>query len=667
MCSMAASTLLRCFRLSPIKALFFYRVLFHFSSISRPKPSWNSNQNLVVTHPILSCMECCDSMAELRQIQAQLTRTGLIIHRFPASRVLAFCALSDNGDMNHARLLFDRIPDPNTYIWNTMIRGYIRWGYPRVGLSFFCDMNAKKFNFDCRTFVFVLKACEYLSDFLLGQTIHGLAYKWGINFEMLVQNGLMHYYIKMGQLDSVRKVFDGMAERDVVSWTTIIDGYSENGHYTDALRTFQCMLTIGVQLNAVTMITMLSVCSQTGFLNLGRSFHGYVEKSFLGENLNLMNALVDMYGKCGCLDSARRIFDWLDIKDVFSWTSMMSGYAKCGDLEHARKLFDKMPEKNVVSWSSIIAGYAQANQSEEALNCFREMLLANVEPITATLVNVLSACGRCGYLDLGRWIYEHYIEKKGLKLSVNLSNAFIDMYAKCGAINLAAKMFHEMTERDIVSWNSIIMGYGFHGHGSKAVTLFEQLKREGVVPDDITFVGVLSACGHAGLVSEGRRYFFDMKAEFGIEPKPVHYACMVDLLGRVGLLDDAYELVRNMPIELDEAGWGALLNACKVHGNLKLGHYAGEKLLGVDPGDSGVYTLLSNMYATWNKWDEVKQLRVMMRDRKVKKVPGLSSIEIEGKSHGFFVADRSHVCSERIYAILNMIYMHSSEKGTNCF
>ncbi|XP_020584711.1 pentatricopeptide repeat-containing protein At2g22410, mitochondrial-like [Phalaenopsis equestris] len=658
---MVASAL-HCFQLSPIKALFFYRVLFHFSSIFRPKPSWNSNQNLVVTHPILSRMECCDSMAELLQIQAQLTRTGLITQRFPASRVLAFCALSDNGNMNHARILFDQIPDRNTYIWNTMIRGFIRCGSPLLGISFFRDMTAKKMNFDCRTIVFVLKGCEYSSDFLLGQAIHALAFKWGIGFEILVQNALIHYYIQLEQLDCSRKLFDGMVDRDVVSWTTMIDGYSEKGHYTDALRMFQCMLTMGVQVNAVTLITVLSACSHTGSLNLGRSFHGYAEKICLAESLNLMNALVGMYGKCGCLESARRVFDCLDTRDVFSWTSMMSGYAKNGDLEYARKLFDNMPEKNVVSWSSMIAGYAQANQSEEAISFFREMLVDNVEPIAATLVSVLSACGRCGRLDLGRWIYEHYIEKKVLKLSLNLSNAFIDMYAKCGAINVAAKIFDEMTERDIVSWNSIIMGYAFHGNGSKAVKLFERLKRETLVPDDITFVGVLTACSHVGLVSEGRRYFLGMKAEFGIEPKPAHYACMVDLLGRVGLLEDAFELVRNMPMEPDEAGWGALLNACRVHGDLKIGHFVGEKLLGMEPGDSGVYSLLSNIYATWNRWDEVKKLRAMMRDRRVKKVPGCSSIEIEGKSHEFFVADRSHISSESIYEILDVIYMHSSEK-----
>ncbi|KAK8921815.1 Pentatricopeptide repeat-containing protein [Platanthera zijinensis] len=666
MCSVAHSTsLLYGHQLSPVRTLFLYRTLFQLSSTSRPKPSWNSNENLLVTHPLLSRMEFCESMAELRQIQAQFTRTGLITQRFPASRALAFCALSDNGDMNHARLLFDQIPDPNTYIWNTMIRGYIRCGSPLLGLSFFRDMNSNKANFDCRTIVFALKACECLSRILLGLEIHGLAYKWGFDLKILVQNSLMHFYVRMGHFDSTIKVFDEMAERDVVSWTTIIDGYSEKGHHTDALKAFRSMLAVGVQLNAVTMLTVLSVCSQIGSLNLGRSFHGYAEKSKFCDYSSLMNALMDMYVKCGCLNSAQRVFDSLDTKDVFSWTSMMNGYAKNGDLDLARKFFNEMPDKNSVSWSSMIAGYAQANRPEEALNIFRDMISANVEPITATLVSALSACGQRGCLDLGRWIYDCYIYKSGLKLTVNLSNAFIDMYAKCGAIDQAAKLFHEMKEKDIVSWNSMIMGYGYHGHGREAVALFERLKGEGVLPDDITFIGVLSSCCHGGLVSEGRRYFVDMKAEFGIEPKPAHYACLVDLLGRVGLLEEASELVKNMPVEGNEASWGALLNACRVHRNLKLGRCAGERLLGGDSVDSGVYSLLSNIYAIWNKWEEVKQVRIVMRNRKVKKVPGCSSIEIEGNSYEFFAADRSQSFSERIYAVLNLIYLQSSENDTS--
>nr|XP_029118441.1 pentatricopeptide repeat-containing protein At2g22410, mitochondrial-like [Elaeis guineensis] len=647
---------------SPLKAHFLHRILLQFFSYSA-KPKWNSNHNLIITHPVLSIMESCNSMAELKQIQAHMTRTGLIAHRFPASRVLAFCALSDSGDISHARIVFAQIPGPNTYIWNTMIRGYTRSKHPRSSLSLFCQMICQRVVMDSRTFVFVLKACEQFLEVFMGEEIHCMICKLGFDSDLLVENGLMHFYVKNGLLDSARKVFVESCQRDVVSWTTMIDGYSQKGLPDEALRLFYRMLLMNIQPNEVTMITVLSAISQLGHLRLGKLVHEFIWKSEMNVTVNLMNALVDVYGKCGCVDSAREVFDSMGIKDVFSWTSMVNAYAKCGDLQLARQFFESMPERNAVSWSSMIAAYAQANQAKEALELFHEMLGMCVKPIDATLVSVLSACAQSGCLDLGRWIYDHFIDRKIIKLSMNLANAFIGMYAKCGDIKAAARLFHEMPERDIVSWNAMIMAYAVHGYGNEALTLFEQLKSEGMVPDDITFVGVLSACSHAGLVVEGLRHFKDMRSIFGIEPKSVHYACQIDLLGKVGLLEDAYELVRSMPVEPDEAAWGALLNACRIHGKVELGKYAGDKLLGLDPGDSGIYVLLSSMYATRNKWDDVKKVRRMMRDRGVKKTPGCSSIEVDGKFHEFFVADTSHVLSKDIYMTLDNIYLQLRIEG----
>lgn len=544
-----------------------------------------------------------------------------------------------------------------------MIRGYTKSKLPGSSLSLFCQMICEHGVMDNRTFVFVLKACEQFSEVFMGEEVHCMIFKLGFDLDLLVENGLIHFYMKNGLLESARKVFDELCQRDVVSWTTMIDGYSQEGLPDEALRLFYQMLLMNIQPNEVTMITVLSAISQLGHLRLGKLVHEYIWKSNINVMVNLMNALVDMYGKCGCVDSAREVFDSMGIKDVFSWTSMVNAYAKCGDLELSRQFFESMPERNAVSWSSMIAAYAQANHAKEALELFHEMIATCVKPIDATLVSVLSACAQSGCLDLGSWIYDHFIDGKIIKLSMNLANAFIGMYAKCGDIKGAARLFNEMPERDIVSWNSMIMAYAVHGYGNEALTLFEQLKSEGTVPDDITFVGVLSACSHSGLVVEGQRHFKDMKSIFGIEPKSVHYACQIDLLGKVGLLEDAYELVRSMPVEPDEAGWGALLNACQIHGNVELGKYAGDKLLGLDPGDSGIYVLLSSMYATRNKWDDVKKVRRMMRDRGVKKTPGCSSIEVDGKFHEFFVADTSHVQSKDIYMTLDYIYMQLRIEG----
>ncbi|RWR96853.1 pentatricopeptide repeat-containing protein, mitochondrial-like protein [Cinnamomum micranthum f. kanehirae] len=385
----------------------------------------------------------------------------------------------------------------------------------------------------------------------------------------------------------------------------MIDGYAQRNLPDEALKLFCLMVSMNVEPNDVTMIAVLSACSRVGIPTVGRKIHEYIKKSGVPLGVNMLNALVDMYIKCGCLDLAREVFDEMETKDVFTWTSMVNGYAKHGDLKLARQLFDEMPERNVVSWNAIIAGYSQTNLPNEALDLFHEMKAAHVRPTEGTLVSVLSACAQSGCLDLGRWIHRYYVDEKRVELTVILQNALVDMYAKCGSIDAAMNLFEVMPQRDLVSWNSMIAGYAVHGYGEKALMLFKQMMSEVIVPDDITFVVVLSACSHSGLITEGRQYFGCMKRVFGIEPKLEHYSCMIDLLGRVGLLEEALELIRRMPMEPDEAGWGALLNACRMHGNVDVGKHAAEKLLSLNSQDSGVYALLSNMYATRNRWNEL--------------------------------------------------------------
>ncbi|MQL88304.1 hypothetical protein Taro_020856 [Colocasia esculenta] len=624
------------------------------SGSSRPK--WNSS-NLVITNPVLCAMENCSSMRELRQIQGHMTRTGLMAHRFPGSRVLAFCALADAGDLNHAQRVFAHMSETNTYMWNTMLRGYSRWGRPISAFSLFRRMIREGVEMDNRTVLFALKTCELLFPRALdGEGVHCLINKLGFELDLLVRNGLMHFYMSYGLLDCAQDVFYRCSEVDVVSWTTMIDGFTQRGLAAQAIIFFHSMLSRGVQPNEVTMITVLSACSQLGLSDLGRSVHGCIEKHNVIMSINLHNALVDMYGKCGLIDSAREVFDKMGTRDVFSWTSVVNGYAKCGNLELARQFFNEMTERNVISWSTMIAGYSQANRANEALDLFHEMLATDVDPIDATLVSVLSACAQSGRLDIGKWIHLYLIFDKRIKLTTVLANALMDMYAKSGAICEASDVFVQIPEKDIVSWNSMILAYAVHGYSKEALSLFEKMKNVGVVPDNITFIGVLSACSHGGLVMQGQKYFADMKMLFGLEPRTEHYACMIDLLGRVGLLEDAAQLIESMPGQPDKAAWGALLNACMIHQNVELGKLAGEKLLALDPGDSGVYALLSNLYAARKRWHDVKMVRRTMRECGVKKTPGCSSIEVDGKFHEFFAGDKSHSLSEEIYKILGLMY-----------
>ncbi|XP_057438848.1 pentatricopeptide repeat-containing protein At2g22410, mitochondrial-like [Lotus japonicus] len=621
---------------------------------------WNSTTNVVITNPILVIMESCSTMRQLKQIHARMTRTGLITHTFPASRLLAFCALADAGDIRYAHLLFHRVIDePNTFMWNTMIRGYRKARNPNIAFSYFLRMLRHRVEMDCRSFVFALKACEELSGDFEGESVHCVVRKLGFDSELLVRNGLIHFYADRGWLKHAREVFDESSLKDVVTWTTMIDGYASRNCSELAMELFNLMLRGDVEPNEVTLIAVLSACSQMGDIEMGRRVHENMEKKNMRCSLNLHNALLDMYVKCGSLVAARELFDRMETRDVFSWTSMVNGYAKCGDLENARRFLDQTPHKNVVSWSAMLAGYSQNNKPKESLKLFHEMMGAGVVPEEHALVSVLSACGQLSCLNLGHWIHQHFVIEKGMHPSVTLANAILDMYAKCGSIEAAAEVFNAISERNLVSWNSMIAGYAANGQAKQAVNVFDQMRCMGFKPDDITFVNLLTACSHGGLISEGQEYFYTMERNYGIKPKREHYSCMIDLLGRTGLLKEAYELITSMPMQPCEAAWGALLNACRMHGNVELARLSACNLLSLDPEDSGIYVLLANICANERKWGDVKRVRSLMRDKGVKKIPGHSLVEVDGEFKEFLVADESHPQSEEIYKVLDEIFLSS--------
>lgn len=631
-------------------------LFFPLSSSPAARSRW-SPISVVITNPALSVMENCGSMRDLKQVQGHMVRTGMIDHRFPASRLLAFCALSEAGDLEHACRIFSQISEPNAFMWNAMIRGYHWWRSSSAALHLFRRMVRKGAEMNGRTFVFVLKVCESSPRAAEGECIHSLLHKLGFELDLLVRNALMHFYVRYESIASALDLFHRSSERDVVSWTTMIDGYAQGGFLDQALQLVRAMMLEGsARPNEVTMITVLSSCSRLGLLNLGRSVHAFAERNSMNMSTNLLNALIDMYGKCGCVDSARQVFTGIGAKDVFSWTSMVNGYAKSGNLKLARQLFEEMPERNSVSWSAMIAGYSQASLPEAALELFQEMQSTGVEPIEATLLSVLSACAQSGRLDIGQRA-RHYLTSQKMKLTTALGNAFIDMYAKCGSISEASKLFAEMSDRDLVSWNSMIMAHAFHGNSREALAVFEKMKLAGAAPDGVTFVGVLSACCHGGLVAEGEKQFREMIAKFNLQPTSEHYACMVDLLGRVGLLAEAVGLMESMPAAPDRAAWGALLHACRIHGEVELGKLVAEKLMVLDPSDSGIYMLLSNLCAVRGEWEGVKMARRRMREGGIKKAPGRSSIEVDGELHGFFAAGRSHPLSAEIYRILDLVYV----------
>lgn len=338
-------------------------------------------------------------------------------------------------------------------------------------------------------------------------------------------------------------------------------------------------------------------------------------------------------------------------RSLVASTSMITCYAKYGHIELARRLFDEMEMKDVVCWNAMNDGCTQNSRANESLDLFRDMLLTKTRPDEVTVISVLSACGQLGALESGKWLHS-YIESNAIRFNVQVGTALIDMYCKCGSLDDAFSVFDKIVNKDVVAWNSIVVGCSMHGHSHKAFELFSQMCNLGLRPTDITLIGVLRACGHAGLLAEGRRFFQSMEDEYGIEPKIEHYGCMVDLLGRAGFLEEAYELVRTMPIEPDPVVWGSLLGACRLHSNMTLGENIVEFLVEKGLANSGTYVLLSNIYAAARKWDEVARMRTLMKDTGVRKEPGCSSIEIDSRTHEFLSGDMKHPRSKEIYLML---------------
>lgn len=439
--------------------------------------------------------------------------------------------------------------------------------------------------------------------------------KSGADQDVFSVNGLIHMYAACGKIDLARQMFDTSPERDLVTWNSMLSGYVNCGLVTCARRVFDEMPERGV----------IS-----------------------------WNAMINGYTKCSEIDTARELFDRMPSRNVESWNTLIAGYAKCGLLDVSRSLFDEMPMRNVISWSAMITAYAQGNRHTEALALFDKMTNAGVKPNWATIVSVLSACAHLGALERGKHIHI-FIDRSKMKVDSIIGTALIDMYAKCGCIESARGVFDAMTSKDVFSWTAMIGGLAVNGYGGKALELFGRMEEAGVRPNEVTFVGVLCACSHGGLVQTARRYFHSMRTVYGIEPQIEHYGCMVDTLGRAGLLEEALSLVQAMPVEPNSVLWGTLLGACWIHGNADIGEYVVERLAKLKPEDGAVYVLLANIYATTGRWDDARKMRILMKSKGLVKSPGRSSIEVEGVVHEFYVGDKLHPRTEEIYRMLDEI------------
>ncbi|OVA20906.1 Pentatricopeptide repeat [Macleaya cordata] len=513
------------------------------------------------------------------------------------------------GKIEAARHLFDKMPKRDVVSWNAIVTGYWQNGFLQESKKLFELMpvkNVVSWNSmiaGCVENARIEEACEYFHKMSKRNTA-----SW---------NAMISGFVKYDRIDEASKLFEEMPQRNVISYTAMIDGFAQNGEVERARALFDQI----PRKNSVTWTVMIS---------------GYVEN--------------------GKFDEARALFDLMPEKSVVAITAMITGYCKEGKMENARSLFEGIQYKDLVSWNAMIAGYAQNGNGEEALTLHLRMLEMGMKPDHSTLISVLTACSSLASLKEGKQTHV-LVTKKGFETNISVCNTLITMYSKCGSIRDSEVVFGELESPDLVSWNTIIAGYAQHGHYEKALSSFYEMGLNGLKPDGVTFLSVLSACGHAGKVMESMDWLGLMVSDYGVSPRAEHYSCLVDILSRAGKLEKAYEIIQEMPFEADAGVWGAILAACRVHLNVELGELAAKELVKLEPQNSGAYIMLSNIYAAAGMWREVTSVRWLMKEQGIKKQPGYSWTEIGNKVHFFLGGDISHPEIDEIHSELGRIGM----------
>ncbi|PON96307.1 Tetratricopeptide-like helical domain containing protein [Trema orientale] len=503
------------------------------------------------------------------------------------------------GDKEAARRVFEAMKERTVVSWNTMINGYFRIGCAEEALMMFDWMVKVGVEPDCATVVSVLPACGCTKNLELGREVHALVEEKGLGQKNITaSNALVDMYAKCGKMDEARLLFDKRSKRDVVTWTTMINGYILNGDARSGLELFGLMHHDGVRPNVVTIALLLSACASLSLSTHGRCFHGWALRQKLESDVMVETALIDMY-------------------------------AKCKDMDHSLRVFARTSRKRMAPWSAIISGCSYNGLAREAIELFKQMLMEAIQPHEATVNGLLPAYSILADFRPAADIH-CYLIRSGFLSSVEVATSLIDVYSKCGSLESAHKMFSEIPnkEKDIIAWSVIIAGYGMHGQGEAAVSLFNEMVQSGVRPNEVTFTSVLHACSHAGLVDEGLHLFKSMFESKQVIPQTDHYTCIIDLLGRSGRLEEAYDLIKSMTFMPNHAIWGALLGACVIHENVEIGEIAAKQLFELEPENTGNYVLMAKIYAAVGRWKDAENLRRIMGEIGLRKSPAHSLIEV---------------------------------------
>ncbi|KFK37623.1 hypothetical protein AALP_AA3G007300 [Arabis alpina] len=600
------------------------QVLCHFTQMFRDEEKPDS-----FTLPV--ALKAC---VELREV-----KYGEMIHGFVkkdamvGSDLYVGSALIDMyakcGRMTEALRVFDELEKPDIVTWSSMVSGFDKNGLPFEAVEFLRRMvMSSDVSPDRVTLITLVSACTKLSNSRLGKCVHGFVMRKGFEKDLSLLNSLLNCYAKSRAFKEAVNLFKMMEEKDVISWSTVIACYVQNGAANEALRVFNEMMGNGIEPNVATMLSVIQACAAAHDLEQGRKAHELVIRKGLETEVKVSTALVDMYMKCFSPEEAYAVFSRMQKKDVVSWVALISGFTLNGMAQRSTEEFSKM------------------------------LLGGNTRPDAILMVKVLGSCSDLGFLEQAE-CFHSYVIKFGFDSNPFIGTSLVELYSRCGSLGNASKVFNEITLKDTVVWTSLITGYGIHGKGTKALEIFNNMvKSSKVEPNEVTFLSILSACSHSGLIQEGLRIFNLMVSDYGLVPNLEHYTVLVDLLGRVGELDTAIDVIRRMPYSPTPQILGTLLGACRIHQNGEMAETVAKKLFELESNHAGYYMLMSNMYGVKGEWDNVEKLRVSVKNRGIKKGLAESVIEIKRKVHRFVADDDLHPEKVLVYGLLKQMGLH---------
>nr|KYP48116.1 Putative pentatricopeptide repeat-containing protein At5g09950 family [Cajanus cajan] len=612
-----------------------------------------------------SLVDC--GLTLLEQMVARIEKSSFVQDLYVGSALVS--GFARYGLIDYAKLIFEQMCDRNAVTMNGLMVGLARQHRGEEAAKIFKEMK-DLVEINAVSYAVLLSGFTEFSNLRegkrKGQEVHAYLIRNAlVDAWILIGNALVNMYAKCDAIGNAWSIFQLMPNKDTVSWNSMISGLDHNGQFEEAVACFHTMRRKGMVPSKFSVISTLSSCASLGWIMLGRQIHSQGIKCGLDLDVSVSNALLTLYAETEYMDDCQKVFFLMSEYDQVSWNSFIAFYGKCEQMEDCEIIFSRMSERrDEVSWNSMISGYIHNGILHKAMDLVWFMMQTGQRLDVFTLATVLSACASVATLERGMEVHACAI-RACLESEVVVGSALVDMYAKCGKIDYASRFFELMPLRNIYSWNSMISGYARHGHGGKALQLFTQMKQHGQLPDQVTFVGVLSACSHVGLVDEGFKHFKSMGEVYGLAPRIEHFSCMVDLLGRAGDVNKIQDFIKTMPMDPNALIWRTILGACcrANSRNSELGRMAAKMLIELEPQNAVNYVLLSNMHAAGGKWEDVAEARLAMRNAAAKKEAGCSWVNMKDGVHVFVAGDQTHPEKEHIYEKLKEIMNKIRDAG----